>query len=381
MKSLGVYIHIPFCTQKCGYCDFLSFPAGEADMDAYRDALCRELALWDKDVQGYAVDTVFIGGGTPTFFSASSIAQILKACRAHLHFCAHAEITIEANPGTIDQRKAFALQASGINRVSVGLQSAHDDILKALGRVHDYAQFVQGMAYLERAGIENINVDLMYGLPRQRENHFSDAVQKAHDAGARHISAYELILEEGTPFEMRHRQKELVLPDEDAVAQMEEAGQRLLGKLGYARYEVSNYAQKGYECRHNLKYWELNEYIGFGLGAHSCLKTSAGWVRHANERTLRAYQEKIAVGIKPVAQAQVISEQEQMFECFMLGLRKTAGVELRAFRTRFGVDAFDVYGDVFDKLQQEGLLLADEYTVRLTKTGMNIMNRILLQFM
>lgn len=350
-------------------------------MAAYRDALCRELALWEKDLQGYAVDTIFIGGGTPTFFSASSIARILTACRAHLHICEHAEITIEANPDTIDPSKAFALQACGINRVSVGLQSAHDDILKALGRMHDYAQFVQVMAYLRQAGIENINVDLMYGLPNQSEDHFSYAIQKAYDAGARHISAYALTLEEGTPLEVRHRQKELVLPGEDEIADMEEAAQSLLGKLGYARYEVSNYAQKGYESCHNLKYWELGEYIGFGLGAHSYLNTCAGWVRRANEKTLREYAQKIDADIKPVGEAHVIPEQEQMFEFFMLGLRKTAGVELRAFRTRFGVDAFDVYGGVLKKLQREGLLLMDENTLRLNKAGMDIMNRILLQFM
>ena len=381
MQSLGLYIHIPFCVQKCNYCDFLSGFGTQTDMERYTKALKTEMELWKEELGGQAVDTVFIGGGTPTFLPAAMLGEILEAARDTFHIREQAEITVEMNPGTIKKETLRRLAAAGMNRASIGLQSAQDTILKRLGRIHTFRQFLEGIEMLHQAGIANFNVDVMYGLPGQREEDYLQTLEAAVNTGAVHISAYSLIIEEGTPFYEWNEQGSLELPDEDITASMSDAGKEYLERRGLARYEVSNYAKKGYTCRHNLNYWKNGFYLGLGLGAHSCLGTGGKVWRLENTRKMDEYCTLLQRREKPYCVATEIEQKEQMFETIMLGLRMTHGINLAQFRVRFGVDFMERYGYNMKKAAEQGWIKAADGYVFLTSKGMDFMNRVLLDFM
>lgn len=379
-KRLGIYLHIPFCVKKCAYCDFLSFAPKKGDEETYCAALAQETALYGQKMRGYLVDSVFLGGGTPTLLSGARIAALLHTLRAHFSLATDCEITIEANPGTVCAQKAGILARSGVNRVSFGLQAAQDRHLSALGRIHSAAQLREGAAFFRREGVCNISVDLMYGLPGQTTGEFLESIEFALDCGARHISAYSLTPEEGTPLFQALEAGETALPEEDLEREMFCAGETALEKQGFFRYEVSNYAQEGYACRHNLKYWTGAEYLGLGLGAHSFLRNS-GCKRFANTRDLREYVQILSALRLPVVQEQALSKKEEIFETVMLGLRLKRGISLDGFFEKFGEDFLRRFSGAVEKNMKNGLLQLGGGCIFLTARGMEIMNGVLLDFM
>lgn len=375
----GLYIHIPFCVQKCAYCDFVSF-ADPGPRQAYVSALKKEIFLAGARFPSTVYDTVFIGGGTPSVLSAQDMASLLSALREAFTIASEAEITIECNPGTVDAQKLQAYLAGGVNRLSFGLQSAQDALLRAIGRVHDFTQFEKSFHLAREAGFANINVDIMYGLPGQSDTDYLQTIRKVAAMGPEHISAYSLILEEGTPLYTRVMAGELALPDEDAVCDMQEAGRFLLAELGYERYEISNYAKPGFACRHNINYWQNGPYLGLGLAAHSAFDM-VGWRRWNNHAKLSDYLAAVEREELPILEQHAIPLKEAMFECVMLGLRMIKGVDRPAFKVRFGQDVCEVYQEAVEALLALGWAKATPDALYLTEAGLDMENSALLYFL
>ncbi len=377
----GIYIHIPFCAAKCRYCDFVSF-ADCAGHDAYLDALIKEAALNSEALPERAYDTVFLGGGTPSVLPASAISRILAALSRLFSIAPEAEITIEANPGTLDREKLLAYRNAGINRLSLGLQSANDRLLKTLGRIHTYEQFLESFRLAREAGFSNVNVDIMYGLPEQTPEDYRQTIEMLAALAPEHISAYSLILEENTPLYTDVNGGAESLPDEDSVYDMHRQGMALLNKLGYQRYEISNYAKPGYESRHNLNYWNNGEYLGLGLAAHSAMRVEGQWLRWENTKRLEDYIQSAMRGERPLLGApQPIPREEEMFETVMLGLRKTQGVSDAAFRARFGIGMGEAFAKAIKRLFEKGWLVYENGFYRLTDQGLDFQNAALLEMM
>lgn len=371
----GIYIHIPFCVKKCAYCDFPSFTAANR-MREYFNALRAEAERCVSLASGRVFDSVFIGGGTPSLMPPGAATRLLDEIRRCFALDAGAEITMECNPGTVDAEKATEYAAAGINRVSIGLQSADGGLLKRIGRIHSFEQFTGAFYALRDAGMNNINVDVMYGLPAQESWQFLDTLKKVCDMGPQHISAYSLILEEHTPLYDAVIDSREALPDEDAVCAMQEAGYAFLEREGYMRYEISNFALPGRACRHNLNYWQNGEYLGLGLGAHSAMRVAGQWTRWENAMTLEAY-----FGQDAPSSLSAIPREEEMFECVMLGLRMVEGIKLNAFEQRFGKPITSIYGKAIERLAKKGWLVISGGRMRLTEQGLDIENSALMEFM
>lgn len=350
-KALEIYIHIPFCIKKCSYCDFLSFPAEEEIKDRYMEAICAELEGKSPEYKEYRIISVFIGGGTPSCVKPEWIARILKILNACYRVEEDAEITIEINPGTIDKRALDIYYEAGINRLSLGLQSVRCEELACLGRIHSYEQFLEAYSGARERGFMNINVDLMSGLPGQTTEDYSESLEKVTSLvpPPEHISAYSLIIEEGTPFFKEYEKGWLKLPDEDTEREMYEITRKVLQRAGYEQYEISNYAKPGYQCRHNIGYWLRRNYLGFGIGAASLVEN----VRFKNTDDLKEY---IKDPLYAETNRQVLTKQEQMEETMFLGLRLTNGVSYSKFEQTFGCSMEIVYGEVIEKHVRQGLL-------------------------
>lgn len=336
---LGIYVHIPFCKQKCKYCDFNSYP-GIADMSSsYADALMHEIRSCNQ--AGREADTIYIGGGTPTFIDDKYIAEIMNAIDSYYNISSDAEITIECNPGTADFEKLARLKECGINRLSIGCQSADDKILKYLGRVHTYAEFVECFKNARRAGFNNISADLMFGLPFQSMDIWLDTLQKVTALSPEHISAYSLKIEEGTPFYSMLENNELIVPNDDQNRDMYDNAVQYLNNNGYKRYEISNFSKRGYESKHNLKYWQCQDYIGFGAGAYSCIDGK----RFSNEYSIHSYISAVSKTSSAEIKDEAVycSEADFMSEFMFLGLRLDSGVSKDEFKKRFGKDVYDVF--------------------------------------
>lgn len=375
----GLYLHIPFCVQKCAYCDFVSFADAEP-LQAYLSALTKEIGLAARRFPATAYDTVFIGGGTPSIVSAEDMAGLLAALRSAFTIAPGAEFTVECNPGTVNAQKLQAYRLGGANRLSLGLQSAEDSLLRAIGRIHDFAQFEASLRLAREAGFQNINVDLMYGLPGQSLDQYLSSIRSVAALGLEHISAYSLILEEGTPLYMRVKAGEAALPDEDEVCDMQDAGRALLAELGYERYEISNYAKPGFACRHNINYWQNGPYLGLGLAAHSAMEIG-GWRRWSNHAEMEAYLAALEREELPILEQRRIPRAEAMFECVMLGLRMLKGVERPAFLARFGLDVCAAYPEAVEALSALGWAEATPGALRLTQAGLDMENSALLYFL
>ena len=382
---LSIYIHIPFCIKKCLYCDFLSFPASEGDKETYAAALLKEIETEASRYEERVVDTVFLGGGTPSILQTAHIEKIMDTLKNFYRFSTNPEITIEVNPCTVDKEKLRRYKASGINRLSIGAQSVQDSELRALGRIHNAADFFAAFHMAREAGFDNINVDLMSALPGQTTERYLETLLKVTDLKPEHISAYSLIIEEGTPFFDIYGEKEgengaeRGLPSEEEERRMyEETGKRL-EEAGYCRYEISNYALKGRECRHNTACWKRYDYAGFGLGASSMVE-NIRWKNTARMQTyLHAYGEgKTCGNIKNEIQRQ--SRAEQMEEFMFLGLRLTEGVSRAAFLEAFHEDMDNIYGPVLGQLLKNGLIDTGE-RVKLTSYGRDISNYVMAQFL
>lgn len=409
MKELELYLHIPFCERKCAYCDFLSAPADLPVRISYIKKLQEEIAYYGAQYGEYQVSSIFFGGGTPTILEGYQLAAILETVKEHFNITTDAEITVECNPGTLTAGKAEKLVQAGFNRLSMGLQSADDRELQLLGRIHNFAQFLESYDLARKAGFRNINVDLMSALPGQTLKSWQDTLQKVTALRPEHISAYSLIIEEGTPFYERFAEDERIreegghprlLPEEDVERQMYELTETFLHTKGYERYEISNYAKPGYECRHNCGYWIRKDYLGLGLGASSLVEHQ----RFQNTSKLKTYleqeyspqcegqHERIAETIQLQEETglsqtghhihiEILDKKSEMEEFMFLGLRLMAGIFRQQFEKKFQVTLNSVYGEVLRKLKGEQLIEEVAGYVRLTEHGIDVSNYVLAEFL
>lgn len=377
-KELELYLHIPFCVSKCKYCDFLSAPSGEEQRQIYVERLCRRIRYWSDVIHnyGYEIASIFVGGGTPSILTEAQITQVFEAVHESFPIREDAEITLEMNPGTDVKDKLPVYRELGINRLGMGLQSADNEELKCLGRIHTYEDFRQVYQWAREAGFTNINVDLMSAIPGQTLESYEDTLRKVADLEPEHISAYSLIIEEGTPFyerygEGRHAEE---LPDEDIERQMYVRTGEILEDYGYHRYEISNYAKDGYECRHNLGYWDRKEYLGLGAGASS-LMDHIRWKEpdHIGPSTGLVLEER--------EDFTRLRRKDEMEEFMFLGLRKINGVSEYDFYKSFRVSMDEIYRDKIEELIKEGLVVREGERIRLTDRGIDLSNYAMSQFL
>lgn len=373
VKPLGLYIHIPFCKSKCIYCDFYSLPRAEDRMDRYVSALCRQLAEIAQRTTAHTVDSVYLGGGTPSYLGEKRLRRILKTVKKHYHLSRDAEITLEANPDSAgDWRALRSLRRAGMNRLSLGVQSADDGLLRALGRPHTFAQAEEAAAAARRARIRNLSLDLIYGLPGQDLAGWKDTLERAAALEPEHLSCYGLKVEEGTP--LWDMQEKMDLPDDDAQADMYLWTVERLGALGYEQYEISNFARPGRASRHNMKYWTLCEYAGFGPGAHSDL----GDVRYAYLRSLDTYCAGVEAGVSVLESNEHIPSRERDIEYVMLGLRLTQGISRQEFENRYRLP-FAPIQSVLERFRATGHAALAGERWRLTPEGFLVSNQIIGQ--
>ena len=380
-KKLELYIHIPLCAKKCGYCDFLSGPAAVSVQQRYVEQLIEEIACQSAHYPGYQVPSVYLGGGTPSLLGAKDICQIMEQVKSVFELSDTPEVTIEANPGTVTMEKLKAWSEAGINRVSIGLQSADDKELKNLGRIHTYDEFLKTYQRVRQAGFDNVNIDLMSALPGQTLASWRSTLKKVARLKPEHISAYSLTIEEGTPFYQQYHGHPELLPGEDEEREMYYATKQILQDMGFRRYEISNYAKSGRECRHNIGYWTGTEYLGLGLGSSSYIQG----FRFHNEEDLGRYCRIRMKGEDADDRLHQdiihLTDKEKMEEFMFLGLRMMDGVSGSEFLKRFGVNMWNVYGDVLGKLVENHLIQADNPYIRLTDFGVDISNYVLSEFL
>ena len=376
-KKLGIYIHIPFCVRKCNYCDFNSFASDDETIVNYINALCNEIRAYGPDYKDYSVDTVFIGGGTPSILPADLTRQFMDCLYSNFVIDSDAEISMEANPGTLDIEKIKAYKELGINRISLGLQSTVSQELKILGRIHDYETFLDSFRMLRETGFKNINVDLMNGIPNQTYDSFMRGLKTIKELSPEHISIYSLIVEEGTPF----YERELNLPDEDEERKMVHSIPSILGKE-YHQYEISNYSKRGFECKHNIKYWRREEYLGMGLSAASLVNET----RFKNTENLKDYlsifkeREKIYDNNIRFSEFEHLSDEDKMSEYMFLGLRMNVGINISDFEKTFDISLYEKYGKKIKLHVEEGLLEVKEDRLFLTKKGRDLANYVWSDF-
>lgn len=403
MNDLSIYIHIPYCVRKCLYCDFLSFPlaadpsgtvcgnvlsdAADGKMISYVNLLRAELAAAAPQYNKYQVLSIFFGGGTPSLLPDGEIGRIMDTIRKYYHVAEDAEITIEMNPETVAEKRLREYITSGINRVSIGLQSADDDELERIGRIHDYGTFERAYNLAREADFRNINIDLMAALPGQSIASYRYTLEKAVSLAPEHISAYSLILEEGTW--LYRRQAEYRFPSEEEDREMYLLTGEYLASCGYHRYEISNYAKGGCECRHNKVYWQRGNYAGFGPGAASMVE-NIRWTNPADMEQYRSCVENLMANGSMTAggttaafaaDRQILSLREQMEEYMFLGLRMMCGVSEQKFADKFGQPMEKVYGEVIEQMCRQGLLVREQGRVRLTGHGIDVSNYVMAQFL
>jgi oxygen-independent coproporphyrinogen-3 oxidase len=377
MSSL--YFHIPFCISKCSYCDFTSFAQPEMSTASYVELLLEELRLRAKRLEPEDCPTLYFGGGTPSLLTPEQISRLIAAVREHYSIAKAAEITLEANPGTVTLASLKGYLAAGINRLSLGIQSLDDQQLALLGRIHSAGEAVAAFEMARTAGFTNIGIDLMHGLPGQTLEKWRLTLQKAVAMRPEHVSVYGLSVEAGTPFAKKAAQGELHLPDEElAVAMLEQTAETLC-RAGYEHYEISNYALPGYRSRHNQVYWRRGNYLGFGAGAHSFQKGHGYGVRRENPGTLAEYAATVSSEKLPDRELS-LTRQEAMAEFMFLGLRMMEGVNREEFAMQFDMGLEETFPGVIDSLCARGLLLAEGAIVRLTAKGLLLANLVMAEF-
>lgn len=387
MRTIQLYIHIPFCQTKCAYCDFLSFESCGNERREYVTALVKEIELYKNLGQEVEISTIFVGGGTPSVLAGPLMEEIFQAIKKVFSIQENAEISIECNPGTVDRTKLESYKRCGIKRISLGLQATNNLELKNLGRIHSYETFLSTYHLIKDLGYKNINIDLMSAIPGQSVDSWVDTLNKIVALSPQHISAYSLIIEEGTKFweeygENKPREDEL--PSEEDERSMYHATKTILAEAGYGRYEVSNYAKEGLHCRHNLGYWDRNEYLGLGLGASSLLYNENSLDiqnRLKNVEDMKEYISMLDKGIKPTYDTESLSNTMQMEEFMFLGLRKMDGVSKIIFKETFGMDIERVYGLVLEDMYQKELLQEIKEMIRFTEKGIDLSNMVLSEFL
>lgn len=392
-KRLSLYIHIPFCVQKCRYCDFYSAAASAQEKLQYTELLCREIRSWGKILrEQYSVYTIFMGGGTPTCLTPDCLEKIGEEVRESFDCDALTEFTTEANPGTVTPEHLAVWQQMGINRVSLGLQSAQNRELQMLGRIHSYEEFLTTYQMIRQSGMDQINIDVMAAIPEQTLESYQDTLEKIVSLNPEHISSYSLIVEPETVFWDWEKNGTLKRVDEDTDRQMYEWTGKYLQQMGYHRYEISNYCRSGMECKHNCVYWTGGEYLGLGVNASSYLNGYRFRVP-VSQKSYRSYVDRICQlagngsadlqnAIQGMDELEIIDQKEQMEEFMFLGLRMMAGVSEEEFFRRFGSSMMDVYGDVIKKYQKMDLICRkDTGQVTLTEKGIDVSNSILADFL
>lgn len=379
MQEVAVYVHIPFCASKCLYCDFASSAvnASKVSQEAYVEALIKEIDLYEMTLQDVVIKSVFFGGGTPSILEATAIERLLSRLKRYAEIKPSAEITLEGNPESLTPLKLSAYKAMGINRLSIGLQATDDDVLKTIGRVHDYATFKRAYSAARAAGFENINVDLMFGLPGQTALQFQKTLETVIDLEPEHIASYSLKVEEGTPlFDMEQAGTFTAMDDASERALYHQMIE-VLGKNGYAQYEISNFAKLGFASEHNLTYWRNAPYLGFGASAHAKFSDC----RYANFRDAEIYVSEIEKGEKPICENQFIDREEDLFETIMLTLRLNEGLDFKAYNKRYGVDFMAVHSKTVDRLEKQGLVSVTEERLKLTALGRDLSNQVFVAFL
>ena len=374
MNEIGLYVHIPFCRSKCLYCDFNSYENREGDGAEYVKALLLELSAYQKKYN-FTYRTVFIGGGTPTVINCSLIGDLMEKLAPYIK--AGAEITMESNPGTVSYESLKYYRSMGINRLSIGLQAWQDKLLKGIGRIHSREDFKDAYECARKAGFDNINADLMFALPNQTMDMWEETLENVCSLGVDHVSCYSLKLEEGTRLYELHKEGRVQLPDDDMDRDMYAKAVRTLNSYGYSQYEISNFAKKEMECKHNLIYWRNEEYLGVGAGSHSKLESRRFW----NYKDLDLYVRLINREKLPVEGQEELSKEEDMWESIFLALRLNEGLDLPGFESKYQVDFHSKYRDAVNKLTAQGLVFEEAGRIKLTDKGRDLSNSVFIEFM
>lgn len=370
--GVGLYIHIPFCKSKCMYCDFCSYSGKDNMMIEYAHALNKEILL---ALKGRSIDTVFIGGGTPTYFCLEAW-EIISHSLKELNINNMVEFTVECNPGTIDSEKLKLLKKIGVNRISVGLQAWQERLLKSIGRIHSREEFIDCFNMVRAHGFDNINVDIMFGLPGQSLSDLKETIEEVAKLNPEHISCYSLIVEEDTPFGRLYEKGELKLPDEDLERKMYDEAVRLLNEKGYKQYEISNFSKSGLQCKHNIKYWKAEEYIACGVAAHGYVDG----VRYRNEENIKKYIKEINESGLSVVESYKNSKKDDIEEFMFMGLRMTEGVSEDEFYNRFGLSLWELYEEVIKKFIKLDYLEHKDGHLSIKPQALGISNSIMCEF-
>ncbi|ABG84658.1 MULTISPECIES: radical SAM family heme chaperone HemW [Clostridium] len=376
MDKISLYIHIPFCAQKCLYCDFPSFARKDHLRKAYIEALNKEIINLREKHNNLEINTIFIGGGTPSVLESNELECLLKEI-AKLNMAKDIEYSMECNPGNLTEEKLEVMKKYGVNRISMGLQAKQDNLLKGLGRIHNYKTFKENFLLAKKVGFNNINVDLMFGLPNQRLNEWEETLREIISLEPAHISAYSLIIEEGTAFYNLYENDKLKLPTEEEERKMYHLAKKILEENGFNQYEISNYAKEGKECRHNLAYWNMDNWIGVGSAA-------ASYINGKRIKNISSVEEYInSINEKGEAVEEIInnSKNDNMEEFMFMGLRKINGIDENEFKKRFSMNINDVYGEILNKYIDEGLLIRDSGRIFLSEKGIEISNIIMADFL
>ena len=380
MKELGIYIHIPFCKQKCYYCDFVSYANKEEKIQEYIECLQKEIEMESEKYKNeeYEITTIYIGGGTPSFIDASYIERIINTIKQNYKLYENPEITIEVNPGTINEEKIRKYKDIEINRISIGLQTTKDNLLKQIGRIHTYEEFLNCYKIVKKIGIDNINVDLMLGLPNQTLEDLKEGLIEVINLKPNHISLYSLILEENTILEKMVSQNMAKLPEEDLEREMYWTTKNILEENGYIHYEISNFSKKGYESKHNLNCWNQKEYLGFGVAAHSYIKNK----RYCNTNNIEEYIKNVQNGkiLNNRTICEIQNKIEEQKEYMLLGLRKIQGVDIQEFKNKFIDNPIYIFHKELEKLVKEELVEIDLNQIKLTSKGLDFANLVWEEF-
>lgn len=376
MDKISLYIHIPFCAQKCLYCDFPSFARKDHLRKAYIEALNKEIISLREKNNNLEINTIFIGGGTPSVLEANELECLLKEV-AKLNMAKDIEYSMECNPGNLTEEKLEVMKKYGVNRISMGLQAKQDNLLKGLGRIHNYKTFKENFLLAKKVGFNNINVDLMFGLPNQSLNEWEETLREIISLEPAHISAYSLIIEEGTAFYNLYENDKLKLPTEEEERKMYHLAKKILEENGFNQYEISNYAKEGKECRHNLAYWNMDNWIGVGSAAASYINGK----RIKNISSVEEYINSIKDRGEAVEEIINNSKNDNMEEFMFMGLRKINGIDENEFKNRFSMNINDVYGEILNKYIGEGLLIRESGRIFLSEKGIEISNVIMADFL
>lgn len=374
---LGLYVHIPFCVSKCNYCDFNSFKLNKELKDRYIKDLKKEMILYKDEFREKEITSIFLGGGTPSILESEEIKEIFFYIKSNFNIKKDAEITIECNPGTLSKEKLITMKDLGINRLSIGLQATQESHLRYIGRIHTYEEFVKNYKEALDIGFKNINIDLMYALPNQNFDEWKDSLEKIVKLNPSHISAYSLILEEGTKLHDMYEKNEFEMIDEDTDIKMYNYTINYLKDNGYNQYEISNYSKIGFECNHNILYWKCNHYIGLGPGASGYINN----YRYNNLESLNDYHEKLLNNEKPIDFIDELTIEDKIQEKIFMGLRMNEGIKFIEFKDEFDLDFKLRFKDVLKRLKENKLIIEDEFGIKLTQDGREISNSVFIEFM